>query len=214
MEFFQCVAYRHLMASVLREPSVTENELRRVVDALPTFVTLMSPDGELELANRQVLEYFGATLEELKSQPMASTFHPDDRAGVLAAWKRSVESGEPLDIEGDTAALTGSIAGFSCAGSPCETRRGTSSCGTFCKLMSMIGDGLEALLAGEKRLLEMVASGDSMPEILDRSVGSSKTRTAAVIAASFWSIRPARISNTGQHRAFPPVSLRRSSVDP
>ena len=50
MEVFHRVGYGYFVASVLREPSVTEHELRRVVDGLPTFVTLVLPGGELELA--------------------------------------------------------------------------------------------------------------------------------------------------------------------
>src|SRR5580698_1204983 len=34
-----------------------------ILDGLPTFVTLMTPEGELEYANSNVLEYFGSTLE-------------------------------------------------------------------------------------------------------------------------------------------------------
>ncbi len=53
-----------------------------IVDGLPALVTLMDPAGELELANRHVLEYFGATLEELKGWAIADTVHPDDRNGI------------------------------------------------------------------------------------------------------------------------------------
>jgi len=161
------VAYGDLVASVLREPSVTENELRRVVDGLPTFVTLMSPEGELELANRQVLEYFGATLEELKSQASASTFHPDDRAGVLAAWKWAVESGEPLDIEGRQRRADGVHRWFHLRGFP--LRDATGRIVLWYVLQTDVDDRRQSqvLLTGENRLLEMVASGRSMPEILE-----------------------------------------------
>jgi len=37
----------------------TEERFRMIVEGLPALVTLMSPAGELEFANRHVLEYFG-----------------------------------------------------------------------------------------------------------------------------------------------------------
>ena len=167
MEVFQYVAYAHPVVSVLGESSVTENELRRAVDGLPILVTLMSPDGKLEFANRQVLEYFGATLEELKSQASASTFHPDDRASVLAAWKSSVESGDPLDIEGRQRRADGDYRWFHVRGFP--QRDATGHIVLWYVLQTDVDDRRrsQTLLAGENRLLEMVASGHSMPEILE-----------------------------------------------
>ena len=46
--------------------SERERHYRSIVDSIPALVALMTPAGEVELVNRQVLEYFGATLEELK----------------------------------------------------------------------------------------------------------------------------------------------------
>jgi PAS domain S-box-containing protein len=76
-----------------------EGRFRMIVDGLPALVTLRTPTGDLEFANRQYLEYFGATLEKLKGWAWGDNFHPDDRADVLAAWRGSVETGLPCDIE-------------------------------------------------------------------------------------------------------------------
>ena len=76
-----------------------ERRFRLVVDGLPAVVTLMTPEGELEDANRHMLEYFGATLEQLKARPTTESFHPDDRPEVDARWRRSVETGDPYDFE-------------------------------------------------------------------------------------------------------------------
>jgi PAS domain S-box-containing protein len=83
-----------------RSRSARENHFRSIVDNLPAFVTLMDPNGEVVLANRQVLEYFGAPLDEMKGWANGSTIHPDDRSGALAAWQRSVETAEPFEFEG------------------------------------------------------------------------------------------------------------------
>src|ERR1019366_4291945 len=77
-----------------------ERRFRLIFDDLPTPVTLMTPDGKLEYANRHHLEYLGKTVEELNNQVLVDSFHPDDRSAVLAAWSAAVEAGQPYEFEG------------------------------------------------------------------------------------------------------------------
>ena len=72
---------------------------RQIFDDIPAFIAITNAAGEVELVNRQVLEYFGKTLEELKSWAASDAVHPDDRPRVIAAWKRSVETGRPYESE-------------------------------------------------------------------------------------------------------------------
>jgi len=58
----------------------------------------MTPAGEVEFVNNQVLEYFGKTLEELKGWATNDAVHPDDLPQVVAAWRHSVETGDPYDV--------------------------------------------------------------------------------------------------------------------
>jgi hypothetical protein len=46
------------------ELRASEHEFRLIVDSIPGLVCTMSAAGEVELLNRQVLEYFGKTVEE------------------------------------------------------------------------------------------------------------------------------------------------------
>ena len=77
----------------------TLHNLRQMVDSIPGLVCTMSPTGELELFNRQILEYFGKAPEELRDWANGDTVHPDDRARVIAAFTHSITSGTPYDIE-------------------------------------------------------------------------------------------------------------------
>lgn len=70
-----------------------------IVDSIPGLVCTMSPSGEVQLLNRQVLEYFGKTTEELKAWATSDAVHPDDLPRVLAAFEKSIETGQPYDIE-------------------------------------------------------------------------------------------------------------------
>ncbi len=76
-----------------------EQSLRLIVDTIPGFVCTLSAAGEVQLLNRQVSEYFGKTTEELKNWATSDAVHPDDLPRVIDAWKHSVETGQPHDLE-------------------------------------------------------------------------------------------------------------------
>src|SRR6202171_5787630 len=60
-----------------------EQSLRLIVDSIPGFVSTANAAGEIELVNRQVLEYFGKTNEELKDWATSDAHHPDDIVRVV-----------------------------------------------------------------------------------------------------------------------------------
>ncbi len=137
-----------------------------ILDGLPTLVTLMTPEGELEYANRNVLEYFGAPLEELKSWESGSTFHPDDRTDAIAKWRKSVETSRPFDFEGRHRAADGVYHWFHLRGFPLRDTEGRIVLWYLLHTDIDCRKRAEALLAGEKRLLEMIATGESLSATL------------------------------------------------
>ena len=72
-----------------------EQSLRLIVDTVPGLVCTMTATGDVERLNRQVLEYFGKTTEELKNWATSDFVHPDDLPRLLETWTHSVETGEP-----------------------------------------------------------------------------------------------------------------------
>ncbi len=78
---------------------VREIDIQLVVDAIPAPMAIMTAEGQLEAVNRPVLEYFGRSIEELKSWNVIDAVHPDDLQSTISAWRRAVESGEPYEIE-------------------------------------------------------------------------------------------------------------------
>jgi PAS domain S-box-containing protein len=147
--------------------SAREHHFRSVGDDIPGLATLMTPAGEVEIANRQVLEYFGATLRELKGWAIADTVHLDDLPDILAAWRGAVESGHPYDAEARLRRADGVYRWFHTHGFPLRDTDGRIV--LWYLLQTDVDDRKrsEALLAGEKQLLEMVAGGHSMSEILE-----------------------------------------------
>ncbi|HEY4342268.1 MAG TPA: PAS domain-containing protein [Steroidobacteraceae bacterium] len=144
-----------------------EGRFRLIVEGMPAFVTLRTPENELEFASRQVLDYFGASLEEMKAWGTEHTFHPDDRACVNAALKQSIDTGEPCDVEVRRLRADGVYRWFHMRGCPLRDSEGKII--LWYLLHTDVDDRRRAedLLAGEKQLLEMVASGSKLPQVLD-----------------------------------------------
>lgn len=76
-----------------------ERESRLIVDSIPGLVAVFTPGGELEGVNRQILEYFGSTLEELRRWGAGGTTHPEDLPRVVEHFTHSIVSGEPFEFE-------------------------------------------------------------------------------------------------------------------
>ena len=142
---------------------------RPITDIVPAMIAFLTPAGEIESANRDVLEYLGATLEGLKGWRASGSIHPDDLPSVIAASQRAVASGgtEPYDIDHRIRRADGVYRWFHGRVMPLLDPRGRVV--RWYVVNTDIEDRkrAEALLAGEKRLLEMVTGRHSMPEILE-----------------------------------------------
>src|SRR2546426_488303 len=80
-------------------PGQNELTLRQIVDGISALLAVLTPDGMVEIVNRPILDYFGKTLEELQKWASTDAVPPDDLPAVIAVWSRSLESGQPYDIE-------------------------------------------------------------------------------------------------------------------
>jgi len=101
-----------------------EQNLRLVVDSISGLVATMSASGEVLLLNRQNLEYFGKTTEELKNWATSDVVHPDDLPGVIAAWEHCFETGEPYEIEHRLRRADGVYRWFQARGLPARDAEG------------------------------------------------------------------------------------------
>src|ERR1700733_647709 len=144
-----------------------ERHFKLIFDGLPALIILMNPEGDLVRANRHCLEFFGATLGELQGRGQVHSYHPDDRPRLLAAWKKSLETGQLYVSEGRRRRADGVYRWFHTRGFPLRDAEGRIV--LWYSLAIDVDDQkrAEALLAGEKRVLEMVAGGHSLSEILE-----------------------------------------------
>lgn len=90
------IAERHRAEEALLE---SELNSRLILHSIPGLVCTMSPSGEVDRFNPQILEYFGKTPEELKGWANSDAVHPDDVPRVVAAFTHSITTGTPYDIE-------------------------------------------------------------------------------------------------------------------
>jgi PAS domain S-box-containing protein len=145
-----------------------EEELRRskekyrdLIEISPDAIYVVDTDGVCVLSNRAGAELVGIPREELIGTPVAETYLPEERqlfrerleklrtGGTLRFERTFVRNnGEMIPVEVSVTAIRGEY--FQ----------------AILRDISKRKQG-EALLAGEKRLLEMVAKGDSLPSILD-----------------------------------------------
>jgi PAS domain S-box-containing protein len=93
-------------ARLLRELATAKEALREsernshlVVDSIPGLVGLLTTDGDVQFVNRQILEYTGQTLQELKQWGTNGTVHPQDLPHVIQVFTQSITSGRPYEIE-------------------------------------------------------------------------------------------------------------------
>src|SRR4029453_10414210 len=77
----------------------SERSLRSAIDGIPGLVAILTPDGDVEAVNRQIYEYCGQSLEELKNWGTNETIHHEDLPHVAEVFTRSIASGIPYQIE-------------------------------------------------------------------------------------------------------------------
>ena len=75
----------------------SEQELRLLVDTIPALVWTAGPEGDIEYVNKRVLEYLGATLDEIIGNGWVEKVHPDDVAFKTRTWLANLESGTAHD---------------------------------------------------------------------------------------------------------------------
>jgi PAS domain S-box-containing protein len=133
--------------------SLRELSFQLLVDSIPAPVAIMTADGEVDAVNGPVLEYFGKTVDQLKSWGTTDAVHPDDLAQTVAEWRKAVESGFPYEIESRHRRADGLYRWFNVRGFPLRDIDGRIV--RWCVLQTDIDDrkrAEQALAASERHL--------------------------------------------------------------
>ena len=155
------------LSDALAEIQKSESKLRQVIDTIPALAWCNLPDGPNEFLSKGWHEFTGLSPEESHGWGWQAAFHPDDLPPLMERWMKMLTSGEPDEIEARLRRHDGIYRWFLIRAEPLHDEAGNIVrwYGTSTDI-----DGrkrAEALLAGEKRLLEMVATDRSLSDILD-----------------------------------------------
>ena len=77
----------------------SEQHFRHIVDSIPGLIFTYDPHGCTEFVNRQLLEYFGCSFEELQRWEGADIVHSDDIERVTVAWRQNIAAGTAHSYE-------------------------------------------------------------------------------------------------------------------
>jgi PAS domain S-box-containing protein len=77
----------------------SEDNLRQVIDTIPTLVWCTGPDGSTEFLNKRWHDYTGFSREESRVRGWQLTVHPEDLPRVVAKGQELLASGQPGEVE-------------------------------------------------------------------------------------------------------------------
>jgi PAS domain S-box-containing protein len=159
-----------------------DQHLRQIVDGIPALITVTNAAGELEFVNRQVQEYFGKTVEELKSWATGDAIHPDDLPRLVTTWRQAVETGHPFECEHRQRRADGVYRWFHGRALPMRDAAGQIRRWHVFQTDVDERKRAESLLAAEKRSLEMINGGASLDDILNDLCASIDVQASEAIS--------------------------------
>jgi PAS domain S-box-containing protein len=154
------------MSSAGPPGDVPSEALRTAADHIPGLVWTSLPDGTIDFLNLRWLEFTGLTLEQSCGSGWQTAIHPDDLPGLLQTWAAVLGTAAAGEAEARLRRADGQYRWCSFRAVPSHDAAG--------RVVKWYGQTLdiddvkraEALLAGEKRLLEMLAKGHPLDSIL------------------------------------------------
>ncbi|MCI0700101.1 MAG: protein kinase [Planctomycetia bacterium] len=77
----------------------SEEKYHSLADLIPGIVWTARADGWIDYANQFWFKFTGLTMEQTQGLGWAVTVHPDDLVRVSELWMRSLQTGEPVEVD-------------------------------------------------------------------------------------------------------------------
>jgi PAS domain S-box-containing protein len=90
------ITARKAAEEALRE---SERKFRAIADTMPQIVWSTRADGYHDYFNRRWYEFTGLSPEDSDGEGWNPTLHPEDRERAWTAWRHSLETGDPYEVE-------------------------------------------------------------------------------------------------------------------
>jgi PAS domain S-box-containing protein len=112
--------------------SSSEEQLRTIIDSIPTLVWSANADGAVNFFNRRWLDYTGLSAEQARDWGWTLAIHPDDRTRLVDYWRSILASGQSGEVEARLHRFDGAYRWFLFRGTPLRDPSGTvvQWCGT------------------------------------------------------------------------------------
>ena len=101
-----------------------EDNLSRVLNALPGFVWTALPDGQIDFVNQCWREYTGFGIERACDSGWQAAVHPEDLPELLERWQSILASGEAGEMEARLRRFDGEYRWFNICASPSRDAAG------------------------------------------------------------------------------------------
>ncbi len=77
-----------------------QRQIRRIIDAIPEYITVLGPEGKVLYANEAVLEYTGLTDEQFGAREFnLRILHPEDLERIQNGVRKGLERGVPFELQ-------------------------------------------------------------------------------------------------------------------
>lgn len=77
----------------------SESRFRILANSVPDLIWTCTPSGECDFLNTRWVDYTGIPEKDQLGFSWLEQIHPDDRPRVTAEWKKTIESGQPYDVD-------------------------------------------------------------------------------------------------------------------
>jgi PAS domain S-box-containing protein len=145
----------------------SEEYLRLTIDTIPILAWCSRPDGSNEFLNQRWLDYTGLSIEAARDWGWKVAIHPEDLQRLLDVWRKLLASGEPGELEARLRRFDGVYRWFLFRVEPLfdETGNIVKWYGTNTDIDDR--KWAEAVLAAEKKILELITGNNSVATILE-----------------------------------------------
>jgi PAS domain S-box-containing protein len=77
----------------------SEDQLRVIINTIPTLAWSARPDGSIQFFNQRWLDYTGLSAEQALDWRWMVAIHPDDRDRLTGHWTTTLASSQPAEVE-------------------------------------------------------------------------------------------------------------------